>query len=217
MGVHVRVKPGKEHLGYWVFIKHQGHRKSLLVGDKETADILAKNIQREIALNRINLDSLGQVKQPPLPSLPFPLRRAEFRGSGPCVYFLQQEEEGPVKIGYTGNIMKRLETYQTYTHKRVRLLAVARGWGRIEEQALHTHFAENRLEREWFTLSAELIHLIRCLNAICQPQISPPLFTVQGEPIADETHLRPGSHAQPEESGKSAESNGADGSRTHDL
>ena len=55
MGVTVRQKkPGKGN-PWWVFINHQGQRKSMKIGDKETADKVARDIKRKLATGEYSL------------------------------------------------------------------------------------------------------------------------------------------------------------------
>jgi len=50
MGVLVRKRSGKEHLGWWVITTHRGKRKYRLVGDKAAAEQYAKKMRQTIAL-----------------------------------------------------------------------------------------------------------------------------------------------------------------------
>ena len=42
---------------WWVFINHQGKRKAMKIGDKETADKVAKDIRRKLASGEYSLKS----------------------------------------------------------------------------------------------------------------------------------------------------------------
>jgi hypothetical protein len=73
-----------------------------------------------------------------------------------CFYGRDAEPLGPVKIGFTGNLVKREKAIQTTSPKRVITLAefrvperwIARTW----ESVLHKHFSEKRMAGEWFDL-----------------------------------------------------------------
>lgn len=65
------------------------------------------------------------------------------------VYFVQQGNDGPIKIGVSGNVDKRIRSLSTSSPLPLRLLAVLPG-GRGEEQELHKRLAAHRLGGEWF-------------------------------------------------------------------
>lgn len=75
------------------------------------------------------------------------------------VYFIQAEHGGPVKIGYSESIGKRLEQLQTSSPYRLRVIGRMRG-GRTREKELHERFEHSRLNGEWFDLTDELQQLI---------------------------------------------------------
>ena len=55
MSVKVRERPKGSGV-YWIFIDHNGKRKAKKVGDKKTANALAKKLGAKIALKQFNLD-----------------------------------------------------------------------------------------------------------------------------------------------------------------
>jgi integrase len=63
MGVRVREKPRGSGV-YWVFINHQGRRKSKQVGDKKLAEKVAKGIEAKLVLGQFDLDPNGKPKVP---------------------------------------------------------------------------------------------------------------------------------------------------------
>lgn len=73
------------------------------------------------------------------------------------VYFLQSGPSGPIKIGWSQDVERRIEQLQTANAQRLVLLGTLRG--RMEDEAaLHTRFAHLRMEGEWFQ-DAQEIHL----------------------------------------------------------
>lgn len=75
------------------------------------------------------------------------------------VYFFRLGEDGPIKIGYTKRIRRRLSVVQVDNPCVVRLISVIEG-GRKEEFALHKKFESYRLYGEWFSPEKELIDFI---------------------------------------------------------
>jgi len=62
MGVKIREKPTGSGI-YWIFINHHGKRKSKRVGDKETAEEVAKKIKARLLLGELNVEKINrQVK-----------------------------------------------------------------------------------------------------------------------------------------------------------
>lgn len=55
MGVTVRQKVKGKGKPWWVFVAHQGQRKSIMVGDKATAETVAQSIREELNLGKLNL------------------------------------------------------------------------------------------------------------------------------------------------------------------
>ena len=56
MGVTVRQKVKGKGRPWWVFVAHNGKRKSLKVGAKDAAQNVAKAIQEELAHNKFNIE-----------------------------------------------------------------------------------------------------------------------------------------------------------------
>lgn len=83
-----------------------------------------------------------------------PLRRKS--SDADTVYFVQAGgPRGPVKIGITNELSKRLESIRVSNAEPIAVLAIMRfggepGAARRTEQRLHELFAEFRLEGEWF-------------------------------------------------------------------
>jgi hypothetical protein len=75
------------------------------------------------------------------------------------VYFLQAGEDGPIKIGVTGNLPQRLRSLEAGCPLPLRVLLVVRA-GRVTEQAMHQRFHADRLHHEWFRPSSDLLAYI---------------------------------------------------------
>ncbi len=73
-----------------------------------------------------------------------------------AVYVMQAGEGGPVKIGTTTNIKRRLALIQNAQAVKVTLVRLMEG-GPDEERALHRRFAEFRLHGEWFSPEDEIL------------------------------------------------------------
>jgi hypothetical protein len=74
------------------------------------------------------------------------------------VYFIQ-EKTGPIKIGITDNVHKRLKELQTGNSDELKILHWTTG-GRALEASLHKKFNEFHKFGEWFWPKKELIDLI---------------------------------------------------------
>jgi hypothetical protein len=77
------------------------------------------------------------------------------------VYFVQAGEY--IKIGYTSNIQKRLDSLQTGQPLEIKCLCLIKGDRRVES-SLHKKFGEYRVRREWFSMSDELMQYIQTLK-----------------------------------------------------
>jgi hypothetical protein len=73
------------------------------------------------------------------------------------IYFIQGERGGPIKIGYTTDVMNRLKTLQTgYPYPLKLLLAIH---GSLEkERNIQKEFINIKLQGEWFEPSEKLIN-----------------------------------------------------------
>ena len=84
---------------------------------------------------------------------------------GGVVYFIQRENGGDIKIGYTNDIERRLKTLQTGNADRLVVLGLIRG-DQALEASLHRKFAIHRVRKdgEWFRPALEIKSYI---NANC--------------------------------------------------
>ena len=76
------------------------------------------------------------------------------------VYFLRSTcSEGRIKIGCSYKPVNRLLALSVWAQYPCEIMAVAPG-GFDVERALHSYFAADRLHREWFRSSPELLFVI---------------------------------------------------------
>jgi len=75
------------------------------------------------------------------------------------VYFIQASADGPIKIGSSKNVRKRLREMQTSSSKKLNLI-VGESGGKERESALHAIFHEDRIRGEWFKRSIPLLNYI---------------------------------------------------------
>jgi len=75
--------------------------------------------------------------------------RAMFQVISGYIYFIQMGEIGPIKIGFTKDVKKRLFFLQTATPYSLRLLCVFPGNEEMERE-IHTCLGDIRLRGEWF-------------------------------------------------------------------
>lgn len=79
------------------------------------------------------------------------------------VYFVQAPS-GAIKIGWTGDLHRRMQNLQSATHETIEVLATLPG-DAILEAHLHERFAECKLHGEWFRSSQPLLDLIGAVKA----------------------------------------------------
>jgi hypothetical protein len=81
------------------------------------------------------------------------------------IYFIQQGQDGPIKIGLSWDVNKRMHTAKTFSPHPLRILGMING-GLKEERALHRKFKKERLEGEWFSPSEKLIQYLQTLEGV---------------------------------------------------
>ncbi|QTH19613.1 GIY-YIG nuclease family protein [Rhizorhabdus wittichii] len=89
--------------------------------------------------------------KPPRP----PRRKPKVLSGQPYVYFIG-ERRGPVKIGTSNDVMRRLCDMQVSYPRRLSVLAVTPGGADIERM-YHQHFAGDRMSGEWFRRTPALM------------------------------------------------------------
>jgi hypothetical protein len=78
------------------------------------------------------------------------------------IYFIQQGKDGPVKIGISWEIKKRLRDISVSSPFNPVVLALIPG-NREKEKQLHRKFKKEHLRGEWFKASDRLMEFIRTL------------------------------------------------------
>jgi len=71
------------------------------------------------------------------------------------VYFVESGTEGPVKIGWSQDVERRIAELQVANAHKLRLLGVVPGTMKKEGE-LHATFSHLRMEAEWFQNSPEI-------------------------------------------------------------
>lgn len=79
------------------------------------------------------------------------------------VYFLQADD-GPIKIGFTNDLRRRISLLQNGNHRRLHLRAVLPG-DRAVEAAYHARFIGLRTVGEWFRPADAVLDVIAEINA----------------------------------------------------
>lgn len=84
------------------------------------------------------------------------------------IYFIKSED-GPIKIGYTISIEKRISSLQTGNSKKLVVLATISG-SRNFERKIHNKFHHFKLNGEWFKPEKELLDFIEELKSSGIPE-----------------------------------------------
>jgi len=79
------------------------------------------------------------------------------------VYFVQARACGPIKIGFSRDVLARLIRLQIGNPNELVLLAACEGSER-DESALHSRFADLWVRGEWFREAHELLAFIASLE-----------------------------------------------------
>lgn len=75
------------------------------------------------------------------------------------IYFVQAVDGGPIKIGMTRNMVKRIRSLNGASPSPLRVLGVIDG-NQVQEKTLHVRFKADRIFNEWFKPSGALLALI---------------------------------------------------------
>lgn len=97
-------------------------------------------------------------------------RKAQIAAGGPnrgkrgYVYFMRIGGKGPVKIGFTMDLYKRLQSHKTSNHAELKMIAVMHGTKKTEA-AMHKKYVALLIpgKREWFKMTEPLKSFIAAL------------------------------------------------------
>ncbi len=81
-------------------------------------------------------------------------------GANDVVYFIQPINGGPIKIGWSSDVKRRLAALNSAHPYELTILGTIRGSVR-DERRLHHRFSSGRLQGEWFEPSEELLAFIK--------------------------------------------------------
>lgn len=84
------------------------------------------------------------------------------------VYFAQAGENGPIKIGFATNVVRRMWELQVNSPDRIQALGTIEG-DQTAERALHRRFSEDRISGEWFRPSSALLSLVETASPVELP------------------------------------------------
>jgi len=80
------------------------------------------------------------------------------------VYFIQEGETGPIKIGYSSKLEARFSAMQSDNPRKLRILCQI-GGGKNEVDWLKSEFSELRIaETKWYCASARILKAIAAIN-----------------------------------------------------
>ena len=86
-----------------------------------------------------------------------------------AVYFIRSGDDGPVKIGSTNNIRRRMQMLQTGSAYKLVLLRAFTG-GEAEEKIIHARLSRFRISGEWFEASDEVLNGETGLSPLDDPK-----------------------------------------------
>jgi hypothetical protein len=87
------------------------------------------------------------------------------RGRCGVVYVAVRATDGAVKIGWTSDVMRRVQELRKLACSAVELAACFPG-DKPDELRLHARFSEDRLDGEWFRPSDALLAFVNGLRAV---------------------------------------------------
>lgn len=83
------------------------------------------------------------------------------------IYFIQDGDDGPIKIGYSSEVEKRVQALVTSSHKNLKIL-FAMGGDMDKEKELHDLFDFAHKKGEWFWPVKSLVAFIESCNLLSQ-------------------------------------------------
>lgn len=76
-----------------------------------------------------------------------------------AIYFIECLPHGPIKIGFTTQLFKRIPSLIATNGIKTRFLGAIYG-SKAEERVLHRKFAQSNEHHEWFSLTVDLIEFL---------------------------------------------------------
>jgi hypothetical protein len=142
----VRVRQRSDRPSWWLFINHQGKQKKKHFPDKETTLRVARKVRERLALGGFS----DAEEPPPEDRAIMPPVEVHLRTIHRCVYFLQATNGGPIKIGFSRDLLRRIHELNSASPIPLRVVGVIAGGDQETEAELHAWFAGARLHGEWF-------------------------------------------------------------------
>ena len=120
-------------------------------------NLLNKLLSTNTEAPPVNLSSKVYLYEPSQEQLQKVLESPEVSGKAPgYVYFVQEHMNGSFKIGKTKHVERRMNVFGVKLPFENRLIhLIASGNHHQTEVAFHKHFADKRLEGEWFALNQQ--------------------------------------------------------------
>jgi hypothetical protein len=151
---------------YWIKYYRNGkpYRESTKSRSKATAKAILAQREAVIAAEKTHslmsyLPFKPKIMRQPLESI----EHRDIEGSG--IYFIQQGDDGPVKIGYTERSVKqRIYDLQTASPFPLRLVGLITPAKKSWEKQIHLKFYKDKMTGEWFEPSPGLVDYISGLN-----------------------------------------------------
>jgi hypothetical protein len=106
-----------------------------------------------------------------------------------CIYFIQAEQGGLIKIGYAKNPSDRLYNLQMSCPILLKILATIKNVPQERESIVHYHLSEWRQYGEWFEPSIEVIDFMQKEAVIYEPK-SIPIFDEEASIVRNGKQLK---------------------------
>ena len=108
------------------------------------------------------LDKHGRVKAEVIKYVPDYVKLKDRNG---FVYFVQRGEDGPIKIGWSQNVARRIGELQVANAEHLSLLGAIPGTMR-DETKTHKRFTHLRINAEWFQGCEEIVEYVRNFGGV---------------------------------------------------
>jgi hypothetical protein len=101
------------------------------------------------------------------------------------VYLVRAGEHGPVKIGFSTNVRRRVSKMQTDNPGKMVVLRIFEG-GKAEERQLHQLFADHHIDGEWHSFSEAMLGDVGLVEMYRRGVLPPPKQLPRPPPTGDE-------------------------------